>query len=94
MYLANDKFTAHGDEANRMLDGHYETAVRDSIAGNDPDSVLALADRVAGQRNEQLAAYVSDVLCHCACKELQRASREPIRLRRAAELLEKAAEIH
>jgi hypothetical protein len=55
LYLANDKFTAHRDEAKRMLDGHYETAVRNSIAGNDPELrrglatvVLALKDKPTG----------------------------------------------
>jgi len=56
LYLANDKFTAHRDEAKRMLDAHYETAVRDSVAGNDPDLRRGLAAVVAALKDKPTAA--------------------------------------
>jgi hypothetical protein len=55
LYLQNDQFTAHRDEARRELDRLYEAAVRDNIKGTDPEAkrglsetVLALKDKPAG----------------------------------------------
>jgi hypothetical protein len=46
MYLMNPDFVAHRDEAQRMLDGHYDTAVRSHVNGNDRELKNGLTDVV------------------------------------------------
>jgi hypothetical protein len=55
LYLTNDKFTAHRDEAKRLLDQRYEAGVAANINGNNADMkrglsevVLALKDKPTG----------------------------------------------
>lgn len=55
LYLTHEKFTAHRDEANRLLAEHYENGVRANIVGSDIDLrkglgevVLSLKDKPAG----------------------------------------------
>jgi hypothetical protein len=55
LYLAHDKFTAHRDEAKRLLDERYQAGVTANINGNNPDMkrglsevVLALKDKPTG----------------------------------------------
>jgi hypothetical protein len=55
LYLSHDKFTAHRDEAKKLLDDRYQAGVTANINGNNPDMkrglsevVLALKDKPTG----------------------------------------------
>ena len=52
VYLMNPDFTAHRDEAQRMLDGHYDNAVRNHINGSDADLKKAMSDVVLALKNK------------------------------------------
>ena len=56
LYLANDHFTAHRDEAKQELARLYEAAVRDSIKGTDPDARRGLAEIVLGLKDKPVGA--------------------------------------
>ena len=56
LYLANDKFTAHRDEARRMLDERYATAVAANVNGSDPDVKRGLAEVVLALKDKPTGA--------------------------------------
>jgi hypothetical protein len=46
LYINEQKFTAHRDEAQKLLQGHYEKAVNSHVNGGDPDLKRGLSDVV------------------------------------------------
>jgi hypothetical protein len=44
LYLTNPDFTRHRDEAQKLLDGHYDRGVAANVNGIDPQMKQALAD--------------------------------------------------
>jgi hypothetical protein len=56
MYLQHEKFTAHRDEAQKMLANLYDLSVRGTIQGNDPDMKRGLTEVVLALKDKPTAA--------------------------------------
>jgi hypothetical protein len=55
LYLTNPDFKRHRDEAQKMLEGHYDKAVTTNVNGNDPQMKQAFAELILALKTKPQA---------------------------------------